>query len=79
MQKNKKNPKKYAVLKGIIHDKGFNQTQLAKELGISVQTMNAKLNGKTEFYISEAIEIGKILGIDNIGCFFLNPTCIKCK
>ena len=41
-------------LKGKIAEKGKTQTDLAKKLNLSVQSFNAKLNGRAKFDIDEA-------------------------
>lgn len=52
---------------------GVTQNDLARELGISVQNLNAKLNGRAIFNIAEAAKITNILKIENpIEIFFTN-------
>ncbi len=52
---------------------GVTQKDLAKVLGISVQNLNAKLNGRNIMNIEEAAKITKILKLDDpIGIFFTN-------
>lgn len=49
------------------------QKDLAMELGISVQNLNAKLNGRATFNILEAACLTKVLKInDPIEIFFAN-------
>ncbi|MBQ7037745.1 MAG: helix-turn-helix transcriptional regulator [Clostridia bacterium] len=50
---------------GIMAEKGFSQRSIAKELGVSVNTINAKLNGRTAFDALEIIKLCEILGITN--------------
>mgnify|MGYP003591520340 CR=1 FL=1 len=51
---------------------GITQTQLAKELGISLQALNQKLNGKTDLSINEAEKIIRVLRIENPNRIFFN-------
>ena len=45
----------------------YNMTQqnLADELGISVQSFNAKINGKVPFTVPEAKKISELLNLEN--------------
>ena len=49
----------YNKLKGIMTEKQIKQEELAKILGLSVSTLNFKINGKSDFYISEAKKIAE--------------------
>ena len=40
---------------------GSSKRELAKSLGISYNTLNLKLNGKSDFSLDEAIELGRLL------------------
>lgn len=62
----------FAKLKGRLREKGYSQNSLAKEIGITVQALNAKLNGRSSFTISEAINISKILDIKEPQEFFFD-------
>lgn len=44
---------------------GITQKDLALELGISIQNLNAKLNGRGVLSIIEAAKITKVLSLDN--------------
>lgn len=59
-------------LKGRMAELGITQMQLAKELGISLQALNQKLNGKTDMSINEAEKIIKVLKIENPNSIFFN-------
>lgn len=50
-------------LKGKIAEAGYSQRSLAAELGISKNTLNSKVNGKTPFNTVEIELICKKLGI----------------
>lgn len=41
---------------------GVTKQNLAKQLGVSTVTLGSKLNGATEFSITEAIRLSQILG-----------------
>lgn len=45
--------KKLSKLKGRIVEKGMSQVELAKKLNLSVQALNAKLNGRANFNLTE--------------------------
>lgn len=50
---------------------GFTQKKLASSMGITVQTLNSKLNGRSGLTLDEAISITKILNIANPTEIFL--------
>lgn len=54
----------YSKLKGIMRERGYSQRLLADEMGITVQSINAKLNGRKQFTIEEALNIIFILKIE---------------
>ncbi|HHD2784275.1 TPA: helix-turn-helix transcriptional regulator [Clostridium perfringens] len=66
----------YNKLKGIMKEKNYSQSKLAKALNISTQSLNAKLNGRSQFNVQEAFEIVSILKIENpsdiVEIFFRN-------
>lgn len=51
-------------LKARILEKGFTFQKLAKEIGISYQSMSYKINNKREFNQTEIFNICRILEID---------------
>ena len=55
----------FPKLKGAMREKGFSQRQLAEKLGISVASLNSKVNGKVDFKVGEAKEISKILSLED--------------
>lgn len=52
-------------IKGKIVEVGLTQEKLAKKLDISVQTLNAKLNGRSCLTVDQAMHIAHILNISN--------------
>lgn len=52
-------------LRGVMAEKRITQSALAIHLGLSVKTINAKLNGKVDFTVDEANSIVKFVGIEN--------------
>ena len=52
-------------LKGIIREKNKNYIQCANAIGKSVACFNAKMNGRTQFTIIEAEELGNYLGMSD--------------
>ncbi|QUI25675.1 helix-turn-helix transcriptional regulator [Vallitalea pronyensis] len=60
-------------LKGRIVAKGLTQEKVADILGITVKTINSKLNNKGDFRISEIEQLIEVLEIDNpMGIFFVS-------
>lgn len=59
-------------LKGIMRENNVTQQELADRLGISVQSFNSKINGRTAFTIPEAIGIIGFLNIINPEEIFFN-------
>lgn len=53
-------------LKGKIVEAGYSQRSLAAELGISKNTLNSKVNGKTPFNTAEIEQICNKLGIHDV-------------
>lgn len=53
-------------LKGKIAEAGFSQRSLAEALGMSKNTLNAKVNGKVPFNTVEIEQICKVLGIRDV-------------
>lgn len=60
----------YQKLKGKITEEGLNQAQLAVAIGISVSSLNAKLNGKRQFTLGEAGKLIECLRIDDPNDYF---------
>lgn len=50
-------------LKGLIKGKGMTQAECAQRIGMSVQSLNAKINGKTEFNSEQIIALRNALDI----------------
>lgn len=46
-------------------EKGMTQEKLAIALKIAPQTLNAKINGRTQFTLEELLKVTSILGIEN--------------
>lgn len=51
------------ILKGKIVSKGYTQTMLAKRLGMNINTLNTKINGRAYFNTDEIEKICKELDI----------------
>lgn len=66
----------YSKLLGRMKERGVTQEQLAKEIGITESTLNAKLNNKFNFKANEMDAICRVLDIpnDEIGAYFF---CVK--
>lgn len=52
------------LLKAKIMENGENQCSTAKAIGISANSLGRKINGKSEFTVSEIVGISKFLHID---------------
>lgn len=52
----------YSKLKGILVEKNITQQELAQILQISVSALNFKINGKSDFSVTEAKRVSNILG-----------------
>ena len=58
-------------LKGKMTEAHVSQAKLSEHLGITVQSLNAKLNGRTQFTLEEAIKITAFLNLkDPVDIFF---------
>lgn len=53
------------ALKQRIEESGIKKITLAKKIGISRQTLDNKLNGKSQWYVSEIRKAFEVLGIDD--------------
>lgn len=51
------------LLRSKIVEMGFTQSEVAKSIGISANSMSRKLSGKREFRLSEVIKICDLLKI----------------
>lgn len=64
-------------LKGKMTEKRISQEKMAGMLGITVQSLNAKLNGRSQFTLNEVVSITKILNLDNPVDIFFKPNVPK--
>lgn len=53
----------FKEIKAAMVREGFKQETLAEAIGMSHNTMNAKLNGRTKMYVDEAVAICNVLKI----------------
>ena len=49
---------------------GISQAELARRLGINKSTLYKKINGITEWTLSEIRKVGEVLGVDKIPRIF---------
>lgn len=61
-------------LKGKMAEIKMSQEKLSKCLGITVQSLNAKLNGRSQFTLEEVVKITKELNIKDPVDIFFNPS-----
>ena len=54
----------YPNLRAELARKGINLTELAEAIGMALQTLSSKMNGKSEFTYSEVVNIKKFLGVE---------------
>ena len=64
-------------LKGKMTERHLSQAELAKCLGITVQALNAKLNGRSPFILEEVVKITDILSLDDPVDIFFRPSILK--
>lgn len=63
----------YDKLKGKMREKKISQSEMARNLGITVQAFNGKINGKRQFTVEEAVGISKFLRLDDPVEIFFTP------
>lgn len=64
-------------LKGKMTESRISQEKLAQHLGITVQSLNAKLNGRSQFTLEEVIKITETLALEDPVDIFFNPSVPK--
>jgi transcriptional regulator with XRE-family HTH domain len=64
-------------LKGKMTEGHLSQKSMAEALGITVQTLNAKLNGRSQFTLEEVVRITDILSLKDPVDIFFDPTVPK--
>lgn len=64
-------------LKGKMTEAHVSQEKLSKELGISVQSLNAKINGRSPFTLEEVVKITEYLKLKNPVDIFFRPIVPK--
>lgn len=64
-------------LKGKMVEAHVSQARLSEKLGITVQSLNAKLNGRTQFTLEEAVKITEFLNLKDPIDIFFDPSVPK--
>lgn len=64
-------------LKGKMAEAHVSQARLSEILGITVQSLNAKLNGRTQFTLEEAVKITDFLRLKDPIDIFFDPSVPK--
>lgn len=73
MSKKKRIHNPYWKLKGLLCEKGVTYAQLGRLLGITATTVSQKINGYSDFYLSEIQKIKDLYGVSND--IFYNDCC----
>lgn len=61
-------------LKGKMTEGHLSQRIMAQKLGITVQALNAKLNGRSQFTLGEVVKITEILSLKDPVDIFFKPS-----
>lgn len=64
-------------LKGKMAEAHVSQAKLSKQLGITVQALNAKINGKSPFTLEEVVKITDYLDLEDPVNIFFKPSIPK--
>ena len=64
-------------LKGKMTEGHLSQKSMAEALGITVQALNAKLNGRSQFTLEEVVRITDILSLKDPIDIFFDPSVPK--
>lgn len=54
----------YNKVKGKIREKGMTYQDVAEKLGLSYVSVSDKINGKSDFLVSEAVQVAQMLSTD---------------
>lgn len=66
-------------LKGKMTERHLSQKSMAQSLGITMQTLNAKLNGRSQFTLGEVVKITDLLSLKDPVDIFFNPNVPKMR
>ncbi len=61
-------------LKGKMTEVHISQAKLSEHLGITVQSLNAKLNGRNQFTLEEVVKITEFLNLKDPVDIFFDPS-----
>ena len=64
-------------LKGKMAEAHVSQEKLSKQLGITVQSLNAKINGRSQFTLEEVVKITAYLNLEDPVNIFFKPNVLK--
>lgn len=64
-------------LKGKMTEAHVSQDKLSKHLGITIQSLNAKINGRSPFTLEEVVKITDYLSLENPVDIFFKPNVSK--
>ena len=60
------------LLKAELLIKGISNDELAKILGINKATLSKRINGKSEWTLSELKQVGNLIGLEKLEKIFLS-------
>ena len=61
---------KFLKLKGRMTEMGYTRPEFAKAMGLNYQSLNRRLNGTTDFTLTELVTISKLLNITDPALYF---------
>lgn len=64
-------------LKGKMTERHLSQKNMAEALGITVQALNAKLNGRSQFTLEEVVKITAVLSLKDPVDIFFSPSVLN--
>ena len=74
MQRKEVRKMSFDKLKGKMTEVHISQAKLSEHLGITVQSLNAKLNGRNQFTLEEVVKITEFLNLKDPVDIFFDPS-----
>ena len=79
MQRKEVRKMSFDKLKGKMTEVHISQAKLSEHLGITVQSLNAKLNGRNQFTLEEVVKITEFLNLKDPVDIFLTQVSQICN